>query len=179
MITERVFEYAQDKGGICTWLSLVSQITGSCGSGAIFHSKVNLVLIRGTLTARRNVNDILSLVLLSFSRYSGLTFQEDNTRPCTAIISTDFFMLTEHFPGQLDCKISPPPPNIWGGLMIRHPRPFRDLADLTRQCERVQEVILQDAIHQIYMSVPGITTCQDQRNKHLMDLFPICTESLE
>ncbi|UYV83005.1 hypothetical protein LAZ67_22001722 [Cordylochernes scorpioides] len=53
--------------------------------GAIsFDSRTPLVVIPGTLTAQRYVDDILRPVLLPFlSHHPGLTFQQDNSRPHT------------------------------------------------------------------------------------------------
>ncbi|UYV84357.1 hypothetical protein LAZ67_X001927 [Cordylochernes scorpioides] len=54
--------------------------------GAIsFDSRTPLVVIPGTLTAQRYVDEILRPVLLPFlSHHLGLTFQQDNARPHTA-----------------------------------------------------------------------------------------------
>ncbi|GFV07157.1 transposable element Tc1 transposase [Trichonephila clavipes] len=51
--------------------------------GAIsFDSRPPLVVISGTLTAQRYVDDILRTVLLPFLlQYPGLIFQQDNARP--------------------------------------------------------------------------------------------------
>ncbi|GFX36314.1 transposable element Tc1 transposase [Trichonephila clavipes] len=51
--------------------------------GAIyFNSRISLVVIRGTLTAQRHVEDILRTVFLPFLlQYPGLIFQQENARP--------------------------------------------------------------------------------------------------
>ncbi|GFX16081.1 transposable element Tc1 transposase [Trichonephila clavipes] len=50
-----------------------------------FESRIPLVVIRGTLTTQRYVDDILRTVLLPFLLKShGLIFQQDNARPHTA-----------------------------------------------------------------------------------------------
>ncbi|PRD20803.1 UNVERIFIED_CONTAM: Transposable element Tcb1 transposase [Trichonephila clavipes] len=47
-----------------------------------------LVLIRGTMTAQRNVHDILQPHVLSFlQRLPGAIFQQDNAQPHTARVS--------------------------------------------------------------------------------------------
>ena len=60
--------------------------------GAIsFDSRTPLVVIRGTLTAQRYVDDILRPVLLPFLlQCPGLVFQQANARPHTACVAMDF-----------------------------------------------------------------------------------------
>ncbi|GFW28762.1 transposable element Tcb1 transposase [Trichonephila clavipes] len=61
----------------------------SYGLGAIsFDSRTPLVVIRGTLTAQRYVDNILRTVLLPFLlQYSGLIFQQGNVRPHTTHVT--------------------------------------------------------------------------------------------
>ncbi|UYV62778.1 hypothetical protein LAZ67_2001908 [Cordylochernes scorpioides] len=78
--------------------------------GAIsFDSRTPLVVIPGTLTAQRYVDDILRPALLPFlSHHPGLTFQQDNARPHTARVTMDCLHLAELFRGQQDRLISRP-----------------------------------------------------------------------
>ncbi|UYV78283.1 hypothetical protein LAZ67_16000812 [Cordylochernes scorpioides] len=65
--------------------------TGRYGlKGISFDSRTPLVVIPGTLTAQRYVDDILRPGLLPFlSHHPGLTFQQDNARPHTARVTMD------------------------------------------------------------------------------------------
>ncbi|UYV81675.1 PLEKHG4 [Cordylochernes scorpioides] len=66
-----------------------------------FDSRTPLLVIPGTLTAQRYVDDILRPVLLPFlSHNPGLTFQQDNARP--HVLLWIVFNLAEHFPRQLE-----------------------------------------------------------------------------
>ncbi|GFV31587.1 transposable element Tcb2 transposase [Trichonephila clavipes] len=55
-----------------------------------FNTRSSLVLICGTMTAQRNVHDILQPHVLPFmQRLPGAIFQQDNARPHTARVSQD------------------------------------------------------------------------------------------
>ncbi|GFV66214.1 transposable element Tcb2 transposase [Trichonephila clavipes] len=59
--------------------------------GAIaYNTRSPRVLIRGTMTAQRNVNDILQPHVLPLMQWlPGAIFQQDNARPYTARVSKD------------------------------------------------------------------------------------------
>ncbi|GFT33290.1 transposable element Tc1 transposase [Trichonephila clavipes] len=59
----------------------------ACGAIS-FDNRISLVVIRGTLTEQRYVDDILRTVLILFLlQYPGLIFQQDNARSRTARIA--------------------------------------------------------------------------------------------
>lgn len=129
--------------------------------GAIsFHSRTPLVVIRGTLTSQRYVDDILRPVVLPFiSRHPGLTFQQDNARPHTARVSTACLRACPTLSWPARSPDLSPIENVWS-IMGRALQPARDFADLTRQLDRIWHDIPQEDIRQLYQSMPSrITAC--------------------
>ncbi|GFV30013.1 transposable element Tcb1 transposase [Trichonephila clavipes] len=68
--------------------------------GAIsFDNRIPLVVIRGTLTAQRYVEDIVRIVLLPFFlQCPGLIFQQDNVRPYTARVAMNCLIACQTLP---------------------------------------------------------------------------------
>ena len=68
--------------------------------GAIsFDIRTPLVVIRGTLTAQRYIDDILKPVLLPFLlQCPELFFQQDNARPRTARVAMNYLQACQTFP---------------------------------------------------------------------------------
>lgn len=73
--------------------SIESMVWREGGGRAIsFDSRTSMVAIRGTLTAHCYVDDILNTIVSFFlPRHIVLTFQVNNARSHTAIISTNYF----------------------------------------------------------------------------------------
>ncbi|GFU81468.1 DDE_3 domain-containing protein [Trichonephila clavipes] len=72
--------YPQNSQGVTVW-------------GAIsWDTRSSLVVLQGTLTARRYVDDILTpIVLPMLSSRPGAIYQQDNARPHTARLSNNVF----------------------------------------------------------------------------------------
>ncbi|GFV27437.1 transposable element Tcb2 transposase [Trichonephila clavipes] len=69
-----------------------------CGAIA-YNIRSPLVLIRGTMTAQRNVHDILQPHLLSFmQRLPGTIFEQVNVRPHTARMSQECLRTVTNLP---------------------------------------------------------------------------------
>ncbi|GFV81658.1 transposable element Tcb1 transposase [Trichonephila clavipes] len=72
----------------------------------VYNTRPSLVLIHGTMTAQRYVNDILqSHVLPLIQRLPGAIFQQDNARSHTARVSQDYLRTVATFLGLPDPQI--------------------------------------------------------------------------
>ncbi|GFV63586.1 transposable element Tcb2 transposase [Trichonephila clavipes] len=71
-----------------------------------YNTRSPLVLIRGTMTAKRNVHDILQPhVLPLMQRLQAAIFQQDNARPHTARVSQNCFRTVTTLPWSADPQI--------------------------------------------------------------------------
>ncbi|UYV69295.1 hypothetical protein LAZ67_6003159 [Cordylochernes scorpioides] len=106
--------------------------------GAIsFDSRTPLVIIPGTLTAQRYVDDILWPVLLPFlSHHPGLTFQQDNARPHTARVTMDCLQSCRTLPWPARSPDLSPIEHIWD-VMGRRLQPSRNVDYLARLLETI------------------------------------------
>ncbi|UYV84811.1 hypothetical protein LAZ67_X003588, partial [Cordylochernes scorpioides] len=122
--------------------------------GAIsFDSRIPLVVIPGTLTAQRYVDDILWPVLLPFlSHHPGLTFQQDNARPHTASVTMDCLQSCRTLPWPARSPDFSPIEHIWD-VMGRRLQPSRNVDYLARQLETIWQEIPQHTIRNIYHSM--------------------------
>ncbi|UYV78683.1 hypothetical protein LAZ67_16002377 [Cordylochernes scorpioides] len=104
--------------------------------GAIsFDRRTPLVVIPGTLTAQRYVDDILRPVLLPFlSHHPELTFQQDNVRPHTARVTMDCLQSCRTLPWPARLPGLSPIEHIWD-VMGRRLQPSRNVDYLARQVE--------------------------------------------
>ena len=120
-----------------------------------FHSRIPLVVIHRNLIAQQYVDEVLKPVELSFmSRHLRLTFQQDNARPYTAHVSTAL-VLAEHYLGQQSVQIS-----LLLSIISRALQLACDVADLTRQLDKIWHDILQEDIRNLFQSMPSqITAC--------------------
>ncbi|GFT13001.1 DDE_3 domain-containing protein [Trichonephila clavipes] len=124
--------------------------------GAIsWDTRSSLVVLQGTLTARRYVDDILTLiVLLMLSSRPGAIYQQDNARPHTARLSQQ---LTLPWPAR-----SPdlsPIEYVWDALG-RQLQPSRDTGELTTQMQRLWQDLPQGVISDLIESMPRrISAC--------------------
>ncbi|UYV80897.1 hypothetical protein LAZ67_19002125 [Cordylochernes scorpioides] len=134
--------------------------------GAIsFDSRTPLVVIPGTLTAQRYVDDILWPVLLPFlSHHPGLTFQQDNARPHTArpARSPDLSPI-EH---------------IWD-VMGRRLQPSRNVDYLARQLETIWQEIPQHTIRNLYQSMTRRVASRPVVVQRHIDILNFCKENFQ
>lgn len=123
--------------------------------GAIsFDSRTPLVVIRGTLTAQRYVDDILRPVLLPFLlQYPGLVFQQDNARPHTARVAMNCLQACQTLPWPARSPDLSPIEHVWD-MMGRRLHLPRNVDDLVRQLERIWQEIPQETIRELYRSMP-------------------------
>ncbi|UYV76869.1 hypothetical protein LAZ67_14002262 [Cordylochernes scorpioides] len=122
--------------------------------GAIsFDSRTPLVVIPGTLTAQRYLDDILRPVLLPFlSHHPGLTFQQDNARPHTARVTMDCLQSCRTLPWPARSPDLSPIEHIWD-VMGRRLQPSRNVDYLARQLETIWQEIPQHTIRNLYQSM--------------------------
>ncbi|GFT54189.1 transposable element Tcb1 transposase [Trichonephila clavipes] len=65
-----------------------------------YDMRSTLIMMRGTLTGQRYVDDILRFHVGPFlNRLPGAIFQQDNARPHTARVAQDFLRLFQALPG--------------------------------------------------------------------------------
>ncbi|UYV82585.1 hypothetical protein LAZ67_22000050 [Cordylochernes scorpioides] len=118
-----------------------------------FDSRTPLVVIPGTLTAQRYVDDILRPVLLPFlSHHPGLTFQQDNARPHTARVTMDCLQSCRTLPWPARSTDLSPIEHIWD-VMGRRLQPSRNVDYLPRQLETIWQEIPQHTIRNLYQSM--------------------------
>ncbi|UYV72756.1 hypothetical protein LAZ67_10000543 [Cordylochernes scorpioides] len=118
--------------------------------GAIsFDSKIPLVVIPGTLTAQRYVDDILRPVVLPFhSHHPGLTFQQDNT----ARVTMDCLQSCQTLPWPARSPDLSPIEHIWD-VMGRRLQPSRNIDYSARQLETIWQEIPHHTIRNLYQSM--------------------------
>ncbi|GFY17789.1 transposable element Tcb1 transposase [Trichonephila clavipes] len=95
--------------------------TRSYGLGChFFCSRTSLVVIRGTLTAHRYVNDILRTVLLPFLfQYLSLIFQKDNSKPYTKRVAMNCLTAYQTLPWPAKTLDPSPIEHVWDMMGMR------------------------------------------------------------
>lgn len=123
--------------------------------GAIsLDSRTPLVVIRGTLNAQRYVDDILRPVLLPFLlQYPGLIFQQDNARPHTARVAMNCLEACQTLPWPARSPDLSPIEHVWD-MMGRRLHLSGNVDALARQLEQIWQEIPQEAIRELYESMP-------------------------
>ncbi|GFU09024.1 transposable element Tcb1 transposase [Trichonephila clavipes] len=100
-------------------------------SGTIaYNTRLPLVLIRGTMIAKRNVHDILQpQVLPLIQRLAGAIFHQDNARPHTARVSQDGLRTFTTLPWPARSLDLSPIKLIWDhlGWRVGHPTSLNEL----------------------------------------------------
>ncbi|GFT87854.1 transposable element Tcb1 transposase [Trichonephila clavipes] len=116
-------------------------------------SRLPLVLIRGTMTAQRYVQDILqSHVLPLIQRLTGAIFKHDNARAHTARVLQDCLRTVTILPWPALSPDLSPIEHIWYylGQRVGHPT---SLNELEARLQQTWNVMSQDIIQNLYGSM--------------------------
>ncbi|GFX68963.1 transposable element Tcb1 transposase [Trichonephila clavipes] len=129
--------------------------------GAIsWDTRSSLVVLQGTLTARRYVDDILTpIVLPMISSRPGAIYQQDNARPHTARLSQQCLQGYDVLPWPARSPDLSPIDHVWDALG-RQLQPSRDTGELTAQMQRLWQDLPQGVISDLIESMPRrISAC--------------------
>ncbi|GFU71973.1 transposable element Tcb1 transposase [Trichonephila clavipes] len=129
--------------------------------GAIsWDTRSSLVVLQGTLTARRYVDDILTpIVLPMLSSRPGAIYQQDNARPHTARLSQQCLQGYDVLPWPARSPDLSPRELVWDALG-RQLQPSRDTGELTAQMQRLWQDLPQGVISDLIESMPRrISAC--------------------
>ncbi|GFY31143.1 transposable element Tcb1 transposase [Trichonephila clavipes] len=123
--------------------------------GAIsWDSRSSLVVLQGTLTARRYVDDILTpIVLPMLSSHPGAIYQQDNARPHTARLSQQCLQGYDVLPWPARSPDLSPIKHVCDALG-RQLQPSRDTGELTAQMQRLWQDLPQGVISDLIKSMP-------------------------
>ncbi|GFU23389.1 DDE_3 domain-containing protein [Trichonephila clavipes] len=129
--------------------------------GAIsWDTRSSLVVLQGTLTARRYVDDILTpIVLPMLSSRPGAIYQQDNARPHTARLSQQ--CLQGYDVPTMACQVTRSFANrACLDALGRQLQPSRDTGELTAQMQRLWQDLPQGVISDLIESMPRrISAC--------------------
>ncbi|GFX05781.1 transposable element Tcb2 transposase [Trichonephila clavipes] len=129
--------------------------------GAIsWDTRSSLVVLQGTLTARRYVDDILTpIVLPMLSSRPGAIYQQDNARPHTARLSQQCLQGYDVLPWPARSPDLSPIEHVCDALG-RQLQPSRDTGELTAQMQRLWQDLPQGVISDLIKSMPRrISAC--------------------
>ncbi|GFW49907.1 transposable element Tcb2 transposase [Trichonephila clavipes] len=129
--------------------------------GAIsWDTRSSLVVLQGTLSARRYVDDILTpIVLPMLSSRPGAIYQQDNARPHTARLSQQCLQGYDVLPWPSRSPDLSPIEHVWNALG-RQLQPSQDTGELTAQMQRLWQDLPQGVISDLIESMPRrISAC--------------------
>ncbi|GFW11897.1 transposable element Tcb1 transposase [Trichonephila clavipes] len=123
-------------------------------------TRSSLVVLQGTLTARRYVDDILTpIVLPMLSSRPGAIYQQDNARPHTARLSQQCLQGYDVLPWPARSPDLSPIEHVCDALG-RQLQPSRDTGELTAQMQRLWQGLPQGVISDLIKSMPRrISAC--------------------
>ncbi|GFS47902.1 transposable element Tcb2 transposase [Trichonephila clavipes] len=106
-----------------TFLRHTARTAGVMVWGAIAHdSRSTLIVMRGTLTGQRYVDDILRPYVVPFLNVlQGAIFQQDNARPHTARVPQDFLRHFQTLPWPARSLDLSPVEHVWDQLKRQMP----------------------------------------------------------
>ncbi|GFT73899.1 transposable element Tcb2 transposase [Trichonephila clavipes] len=122
-------------------------------------TRSSLVVLQGTLTARRYVDDILTpIVLPMLSSRPGAIYQQDNARPHTARLSQQCLQGYDVLPWPARSPDLSPIEHVWTRWEGNCSR--RDTGELTAQMQRLWQDLPQGVISDLIESMPRrISAC--------------------
>ncbi|GFU88735.1 DDE_3 domain-containing protein [Trichonephila clavipes] len=131
----------------------------SVGSNSAQDTRSSLVVLQGTLTARRYVDDILTpIVLPMLSSRLGAIYQQDNARPHTARLSQQCLQRYDVLPWPARSPDLSPIEYVWTRWEGNCSR--RDTGELTAQMQRLWQDLPQGVISDLIESMPRrISAC--------------------
>lgn len=140
--------------------------------GAIsYDSRSPLVVVEGTMTARRYVDQVTRPVVIPFmNTIPNGVFQQDNARPHTAVITRVALQHVPIMPWPARSPDLSAIEHVWDAMGRRihaHARPAATVAQLTEQVLQAWREIPQQDIRNLYASMPTrVQQCIAARGGH-------------
>lgn len=140
--------------------------------GAIsYDSRSPLVVVEGTMTARRYVDQVIRPVVIPFmNTIPNGVFQQDNARPHTAVITRVALQHVPIMPWPARSPDLSAIEHVWDAMGRRihaHARPAATVAQLTEQVLQAWREIPQQDIRNLYASMPTrVQQCIAARGGH-------------
>ncbi|GFW20317.1 transposable element Tcb2 transposase [Trichonephila clavipes] len=130
------------------------------GEGIAYDSRSTLIVMRGTLTGQRYVDDILRPRVGPFlNGLPGAIFQQDNARPLTARIAQDFLLLFQTLPWLARSPDLSPVEHVWDQLK-RQMSSCHSVHDLELAVQDLWAHLPQDNIRCLINSIPDrVASC--------------------
>ncbi|GFT70426.1 transposable element Tcb2 transposase [Trichonephila clavipes] len=138
-----------------TVLRHTARTAGEIVWGAIaYDSRSTLIVMRGTLTVQRYVEDILRPHVGPFlNGLPGAIFQQDNARPHTARVAQDFLRHFQTLPWPARCPDLSPVEHLWDQLKRQMPS-CHSVHDLELAVQDLWAYLPQDNIRCLINSMP-------------------------
>ncbi|GFX71001.1 transposable element Tc3 transposase [Trichonephila clavipes] len=119
-----------------------------------YDNRSTLIVMRGTITGQRYVDDILRLHVGPFlNGLPGAIFQQDNARPHTARVAQDFLRHFQTLPWPVRSPDSSPVEHVWDHLKRQMPS-YHSVHDLELAVKHLWAHLPQDNIRCLINSMP-------------------------